>query len=509
MNYKASSYKAYTEQGLSKNCLHNKDLLAQTDERYQYIHYCYSSTSVRNMDYLMVEQGYVDNSYELMKRAAQSLWKFIVRNYSHIEHMTIVCGTGNNAGDGYALGCLAKTLDKEPNVTIQLISLIDPEQLSGDANLAYQDWLDCGGQIDQVSDNHFQATDLIIDALVGTGLNRALEGEWYDVVELINHTPKPVLSVDIPSGLDANTGACYSNAINANHTITFIAQKMGMYTAQARYYCGEIHFASLGVDDKIYQESAHDAILMEWSNLAIHLPCRSPISHKGDHGHLLIIGGDYGMSGACRIAGEAALRSGTGLVSIATRMENVNAITSARPELMVHGIDRADDLAPLLAKANTIAIGPGLGTKQWGIALLDKVIKHLKQLSPDKASKIRCIFDADALNIMAQHNMVIQSQQIVYTPHFSEACRLLKYTPVYPTDKSNRFDMITKLKAKYYGTFVLKGAGTLVTLDEDISICPYGNAGMASAGMGDCLTGVIGALLAQNLELREAVQLAV
>ncbi|NOQ80595.1 MAG: NAD(P)H-hydrate dehydratase [Gammaproteobacteria bacterium] len=505
MNYKNSSYKKVPD----KNCHQSVLQLNQTDERYQYVYYCYSSEAVRNIDYLMVEQGFVDNSYELMKRAAQALLDFVNRKYSKIEHITIICGAGNNAGDGYALARLVKLQDREPQIKVHLISIIDPEKLSGDAHQAYLDWLECGGTIESMEEAHFPATDLIVDALIGTGLNRALEDEWYDAVAAINASPKPVLAVDIPSGLDADTGASYGIAIHATHTLTFIGQKMGMYTAQARYYCGKINFASLGVADTLYQQIDHSAILMEWNNIAPKLPCRSPVSHKGDHGHLLLIGGNYGMAGACRIAGEAALRTGCGLVSIATRKENANAITSARPELMVHGVESADDLEPLLAKATAIAIGPGLGTDQWGVALLDKIIRFIKQQYNSGEHKISCVFDADALNIMAQHNLVIQSQDVIYTPHFGEASRLLKHNSEHPTADTNRFEMISNLKEKYHGTFVLKGAGTLVNVEDDIAICPYGNEGMASAGMGDCLTGIIGALLAQKLAITDAVQLGV
>lgn len=505
MNYKNSSYK----QTARKNCHHSDSETTQTDDRYGYVHYCYAREAVHNMDYLMVEQGFVDNSYELMNRAAQALLNFINRNYSHIEHITIICGAGNNAGDGYVLARLAKLQEKEPKLKVHVISIADPEILSGDALQSYNDWLECDDIVDTMDNAHFPATDLIIDALIGTGLNRSLEDEWYDAVEAMNASLKPILAVDIPSGLDANTGAIHGIAVNAEHTLTFIGQKMGMYTALARHHCGEIHFASLGVADTLYNQIEHSATLMEWNTLANKLPCRSPTSHKGDHGHLLIIGGDYGMSGACRIAGEAALRSGAGLVSVATRKENINAVNSARPELMVHGVETAQDLEPLLKKATAIAIGPGLGTNQWGMALLDKVIKLLKNQSNTDEKKVACVIDADALNIMAQHNLVIQNPDIIYTPHFGEAARLLKHTSENPTVETDRFSMIRNLKQKYYGTFILKGAGTLVNLDDEIYICPYGNEGMASAGMGDCLTGIIGALLAQKLSTPDATQLGV
>lgn len=518
MNYRQSSYSRNPVSTSTLNTTPGKTSRAEchlthhthssSNDRFNYIHYCYTKEAVRNLDYLMVQEGQVKNSYELMTRAASRLLDFINRNYPRIEHITIFCGAGNNAGDGYVLARLAKEQEKEPHLDVQLIAISNPEQLSGDAKQACQDWLTCGGTIDPVENAHFQATDLIVDALIGTGLNRTLENEWYSTIAAINNATVPVLSVDIPSGLDANTGSVHGIAVKANDTVTFIAQKLGMYTAQARHYCGKIHFSTLGVDESLYNKVEHSAVLMEWADIGDKLPCRSPVSNKGDNGHILIIGGDYGMGGACRIAGEAALRAGAGLVSIATRKENVSAITGSRPELMVHGIEHPDELDPLLKKANAIAIGPGLGTEQWGIALLDKITHYLKHL-PDSAPAVYCVIDADALNIMAKHNVVIQNPDIIYTPHFGEACRLLKYASECPSEDTDRFAIIRALKDKYHGTFILKGAGTLIQLQDDIAICPYGNEGMASAGMGDCLTGIMAALLGQGLSVSNAAQVGV
>ena len=502
MTYKHSSYK-----NIKPSAYHNNA------ERYNFMHYCYSSEAVRNLDFAMVEQGVVDNSYELMTRAAQALLDFIHLNYPQTRHITIICGAGNNAGDGYVMARLATLHEKEPQLKVNLISIFDVEHLAGDAHQAYLDWLECGGTVHTIMDSHFTSTDLVVDALIGTGLNRELEDEWYDAVAQINLCAKPVLAIDIPSGLDANTGSTYGVAVHATHTMTFIGQKMGMYTAEARHYCGQIHFASLGVPEDLYDTVEPSATLMEWAQISKLLPHRSPVSHKGDHGHLLIIGGDYGMVGACRIAGEAALRTGTGLVSVATHLDNVNAITSARPELMVHGVESGKDLDKLLSRATAIAIGPGLGTGKWGMSLLDRVIKFLKN-QPDfnkkgKEEKVHCVIDADALNIMSKHNIVIQNKNIIYTPHFGEACRLLKCKSLCPSETTDRFDIIRQLKEKYYGLFVLKGAGTLIDINNEISICPYGNEGMASAGMGDCLTGIIGSLLAQNMSVHNAVRVGV
>ena len=216
MNYKQSSSK-----GIKATAYQAKP------ERYNYMHYCYSREAVRNLDYLMVEQGFVDNSYELMTRAAQALLDFIYLNYPRISHITIICGAGNNAGDGYVLARLAKQCEKEPHLKVNLISVFDVQHLSGDAHQAYIDWIECGGTINTIIDTHFPATDLVIDALIGTGLNRNLEDEWYDAVAQINLSNKPVLSVDIPSGLDCDTSLPLGDAVKADYTVTFVAVKKG------------------------------------------------------------------------------------------------------------------------------------------------------------------------------------------------------------------------------------------------------------------------------------------
>lgn len=484
---------------------------SDTAERYSYVRYCYPRNIIRTLDKMMVQQGVVENSYQLMERAAKALLDFINRKYSTIKHITIVCGAGNNAGDGYVLARLVRTQKPEPLYKVQLVSLIDAKKLAGDASKAYLDWLECEGEIDSLDKACFGSSDLIVDALIGTGLDRLLEEEWAVAVQQINDSNVPVLSVDIPSGLDANTGSVQGVAIKAVHTVTFIAQKQGMNMGDARAHCGEVKFASLGMPEELYQQVAHTAVLLEWNKLIEYFPARSPISSKLEHGHLLIVGGDLGMAGACRIAGEAALRAGVGLVSIATRPENVTAITSNRPELMVHGIETGDDLLPLLKRATTIAIGPGLGTRQWGTELLAKIIAILEnpELFNQSNTPYQCVIDADALNIIAKNDWVIDNPNVIYTPHFGEAARLLKFDNQVPDSNTDRFAMINALTQHYGGIFILKGAGSMISQQQDIAICPYGNEGMASAGMGDCLTGIIGALLAQKISLANAAAIGV
>jgi len=218
-------------------------------------------------------------------------------------------------------------------------------------------------------------------------------------------------------------------------------------------------------------------------------------AHKGLFGHVLIIGGDYGMAGAARLAGEAALRVGAGLVSIATRPEHVSAIVSGRPELMCHPVKQAKDLKPLLAKATVIVLGPGLGQSAWSKQLFKQAL----------ASALPKIIDADGLNLLAKQTK--KSDHWILTPHPGEAARLLKSDN--KKIQADRITAVKQLQQKLGGIAILKGAGSLVAASDSISICQAGNPGMASGGMGDVLSGVIGGLLAQQFNLQQAAELGV
>ncbi len=228
------------------------------------------------------------------------------------------------------------------------------------------------------------------------------------------------------------------------------------------------------------------------------LPVRPKNSHKGDFGHVLIIGGDHGMLGAVRLCGEAALRSGAGLVSVVTRKEHSALLSATCPELMAHGCENETDLAPLLEKITVIAIGPGLGRGEWGKVLLQVVCTSAKPV----------VIDADGLNLLAEQSLTCPASCLL-TPHPKEAARLLKTT----TDKiqRDRVFAVSELAKQFKATVVLKGCGSLVASNENsvVSMCPFGTPAMATAGMGDVLTGVIAAMLAQKLSPRLAAEAGV
>ena len=346
--------------------------------------------------------------------------------------------------------------------------------------------------------------DVIVDAMLGTGLDKLIKGEIKEAVNFINATNIDVLAIDIPTGLNANTGRVMGAAIKARATVTFIGLKQGLFTACARDYVGRIFFESLEISDNIKKNVNPTASLLNWDEVKELVPKRSNIAHKGDCGHVLIIGGNIGMYGAPRLAATAAFRAGAGMVSVVTHPDNIMPIILEQAEIMCHGfalddIDSKENLDNLIKIADVIAIGPGLSTSSWGQELLKIVIKA------DKPK----VIDADALNILSKNNFIINNVvNTVFTPHPGEAARLLGVDIDYIEE--DRFNAITALVNKYSGVVVLKGAGTLIAAPDLLpTICPAGNSGMATAGMGDVLTGVIAGLIGQRLSVFNAAKLGV
>jgi len=448
----------------------------------------YTTEQTRELDRLAVEQGDI-SGYDLMQRAGQSVFEQICRQWPDARQLAIFCGVGNNAGDGYVVARLAKKAEMVVNVYY----LANPEGLVAEAQQAWQACVDEGVSIEPFVSGMHRDTDVVVDALVGTGLDRELKGEWLTAVDCMNVCPWPVLAVDVPSGLHADSGKVMGAAVRAKSTLSFIGLNRGLFTAQAPEYTGEIVFDDLQVDGSCYQAVASEARLMP-DDVVNYLYPRSRDLHKGLCGHVLVIGGNKGMPGAPVLAGKAALRAGAGLVTVATRAGHVNAMVAAQPELMVHGVDDGMALKPLLAKASVVVIGPGLGQDQWAQALLNKVLE----------SRLPAVVDADALNLLAREPS--RCENWVLTPHVAEAARLLGVS----TDEisTDRFNAVQQLQYQFGGIAILKGAGTLVS-GPQIQVCRHGNPGMATAGMGDMLSGIIAALMAQGLSHAHAAELGV
>ncbi len=457
-------------------------------------HQVYTAEQVRELDRRAIESGI--SGFSLMTLAGQFMFDSIRQSSPDAKSMLVFCGIGNNAGDGYIIASLALAAGLAVRV-VQLGKSLTP--LQGDALQAQQLYFASGGKNEYFNpDSHYSA-EVIVDALFGTGLKRPVKGIWAQAITAINanHGKKKIAAVDIPSGLNANTGIAMGCAVIADMTVTFIARKQGLYTGQARDYIGQLFFSSLGVSKqfskRLPQITKKVFLLATPSTLA--LPPRKATAHKNNHGHVLLIGGASGMGGAIKMAAEAALTVGAGLVTVITHPEHAPFLNLNRPELMVKGVLSADELSPYLQRANVIAIGPGLGIELWGQALFNACLTT----AHDK------IIDADGLNLLAKQP--VSRNNWILTPHAGEAARLLGITP--QEIEADRYTAILKMQQNYSGYCVLKGAGTLIADQEQISISTLGNAGMAVAGMGDVLTGIIAGLRAQKMSLKMAARVGV
>ncbi|MDH3757450.1 MAG: NAD(P)H-hydrate dehydratase [Gammaproteobacteria bacterium] len=441
----------------------------------------YSVATVREIDRSAIEDEGIPG-YTLMTRAGAAAVRAAREQFPDETRWQVVCGAGNNAGDGYVVARLAA----QDGIVVSALALVDPESLTGDAATAYGDFAAEGGVVMPWEGALDDEAGLIVDALLGSGLERDVTGEFAKAVSAMNAHRARVMALDIPAGVHGDTGEVMGTAVQADLTVTFVGLKAGLFAGEGAELSGVIVFDGLDVPEHC---RPHDQAMSRRISSRILRRClkRRPRSaHKGDFGHVLIIGGGEGMPGAVRLAGEAALRAGAGLVSVAMHPSHATVIVGSRPELMSHGIPDADSLAPLLERATAVAFGPGLGTSDWARQLFAAV----------SALELPCVWDADALNLLAE--TPAKSKRRIITPHPGEAGRLLGKTT--SAVQGDRRAALNALQEKYGGVVVLKGANTLVTSKKQVPwLCTSGNPGMASPGMGDVLTGVVAALLAQGL----------
>lgn len=454
----------------------------------------YRAKQVRELDRIAIEEKGIAG-FTLMRRAARAAFDCLLRQWPEPGTITVFCGTGNNGGDGYVMASLAR----QYGIAIEVVQLGDQHKLSGDAlsarRLAEQD----GVGISAFSESLVLQQGIIVDALLGTGLGGEVRGDYVAAIELINSSGLPVLAVDIPSGLCSDTGRMLGVAVKAQQTVSFIGLKQGLFSGDGPECCGEVSYADLAVPAEVLGAVAASSQRLSLPVLQQYLPRRARNAHKGDFGHAMIVGGDHGMAGAAVMASQAALRVGAGLVSCATRPEHVAAMVARCPEVMVHGVISGQEVEPLLDRPSVIVLGPGLGQGPWGEQLLQKVI----------ATELPLVVDADALNILAAGRVVKKPfrDNWILTPHPGEAARLLGCSS--RDIEQDRFAAVVALQQRFGGAVILKGAGTLVAGGAETGLCRYGNPGMASGGMGDVLSGVLGALLAQGLDPGVAARLGV
>ncbi len=450
----------------------------------------YTAAQVRALDRRAIEAHGIPGT-ELMERAGAAAFALLRERWPKARALTVLAGVGNNGGDGYVIARIARA----QGLAVRLLQLGDHAGLRGEALAAAGAFAAAGGVAEP-----FRGippdSGLIVDAMLGTGLERPVQGIWAEAIGQANALRAPVLAVDIPTGLHADSGRVLGSAIEADVTISFIGLKRGLFTGRGRDCCGEIRFDALRIPAAIYASEVLSARRIDWGKTSAWLPARRHSANKGDFGHVVAIGGAPGMSGAVRLCAEAALRGGAGRVTVATHPGHATLVNLTRPELMVRAVGDQDALDPALGLADVIAIGPGLGRDVWGRVLLERVLAE--PVERDRP----LVIDADALNLLAE--APCRRDDWVLTPHPGEAARLLGVSVA--EIEQDRFAAVQALQGRYGGVVVLKGAGTLVRADghRPVAVCSQGNPGMASAGMGDVLTGVIAALLAQGLGLEEA-----
>lgn len=452
----------------------------------------YTSSQIKKIEQRAINNCNISETI-MMDRAGQSILTHLQTHFPHAKNIMVFCGGGNNGGDGYVLARLAQAA----GLNVQVLAMTSLQQLTGAALQAAQSCVEAKVPIKPFTvDCDLTDFDLIVDALLGIGLKGNVRAEYQQAILVLNRVNCPIIAVDTPSGLEVDTGAILGCAVAATLTITFIGYKQGLLTNQGPAVCGKIILEDLQLPTEAFAEVEISALRL-LPEQHFFSERRKRDAHKGHYGHVLIIGGDYGMAGAVQLAGYAALRAGAGLVSVATRHEHVALVSGTVPELMTHGVRYGSELIPLLTKATVVVIGPGLGQQAWGEELFEQTINQEKPI----------VVDADALNLLSRSSPS-RKDNWVLTPHPGEAARLLNIL-TYEV-QADRFQAISKLQSMFGGTIVLKGPGSLIKSAGTLPmLCSGGNPGMASGGMGDVLTGIIGAFIAQGLSLFAAAQLAV
>lgn len=484
----------------------------------------YRAAQVRQLDSLAIKE-FGCSGFGLMQLAANVAFQALLERWPNTRFVQVFVGGGNNAGDGFLCAALAK----EQSIPCEIIIVGDLSKLSPDAMSAYQKAKSIG--VEMIEFDAFltraapaQEYGIAVDALLGTGLDRPVTGRFAVAIDKLNSISAPVIAIDIPSGLSADSGMPMGAAVAADLTVTFIGLKQGMLTGHGRDYCGEILFHDLDIPEHVYtspKAPVPSARRIDINFATKHLHPRKASSHKGSNGHVVVIGGDTGFGGAAILCAEAALRGGAGLVSVISRSVHRPAALARCPELMWHGTEDSADsgadpsstaslldakVSELLNRATVIVVGPGLGRGRWASRLFNQA------LSRSRASETPLIIDADALHLLSdrmQLSGAIQGNWAL-TPHPGEAAAMLGGSVA--DIQQDRFDSIRKLAEIYGGSCLLKGSGSLIAHGAEpakIELCSEGNPGMGSGGMGDLLAGLIAALVSQGIPLDKSLSCAV
>lgn len=429
----------------------------------------------------------------LMENAALKVIKHL--NTDKYSSYVLICGAGNNGGDGLAAARHLYVLGKKVEV---FMVLNNSGNMSECCNANYNILKNMGVAITNITDDEcihklkdsLLKAEVTVDGIFGTGLNREVEGIFKKTIETINEYSKYTVSIDIPSGMNGDSGKILNCCVKANKTLCFEFYKRGFLDYKSREFTGHISVESIGIPENILNEFHNNEFMLERSYLIDNLKPRSKYGHKGDYGRTLIIAGSEGFSGAAYLATEAAVRSGSGLVTLCTSSRLQDILSCKLSEAMTSSYENKEKLLELIKPCNALAIGPGLGKNETTLELLELVIE-----------KAQCpiIIDADGLNVLSENLSLLKKAKntIIVTPHPGEMSRL---TGLSVADiSSSRVDIARKFALEHKIIVLLKGYETVITDGHTVYINPTGNSAMASGGMGDCLTGIISSFVAQGL----------
>lgn len=448
----------------------------------------YTAAETRALDRAAMDAGIP--GMVLMERAGEAAAAAVCRRWPDwsARRIAVLAGGGNNGGDGYVI---ARRL-LQAGARVAVVAAADPGKLDGDAAEAASRWHGAGGETDRDAAGFDPGSvDLVVDALLGTGLASEVRSPYRELLESVAAAGVPVAAVDIPSGLSADTGRPLGAVAAAQLTITFVGRKRGLFTADGPACTGEVRFDDLGIPAHV--RSAHPGSARLLDPDAVRLPERPANSHKGDFGRILIAGGAAGMAGALAMAGWAALRAGAGWVVACAEGDARETAAGYRPELIT-GTWEADGELPRdqLERADVLAVGPGLGRSPAARKVLARAL----------AAPVPLVVDADGLNLLAEEPELAREAAArfaatVVTPHPGEAARLLGATTA--EVQADRFAAAARIAEELAAVCCLKGAGTVIAGGEGPpAVNPTGNPGMAMGGQGDVLTGILAARLAQG-----------
>jgi len=454
----------------------------------------------------------------LMENAGRGVTEVISNTFADLQkkRIAIIAGKGNNGGDGFVI---ARHLLNQ-GVLVKVFLLADPKALRGDAETNFHIFLRMKGEVIPVpSSKDYQKIkkdlekfDLLIDGIFGTGLDAEVRGYYREVIDHLNTLQKPIVAIDIPSGLDANTGKPLGTAIRASLTITFGLPKVGHLISPGLDYVGVVKVIDIGIPRRLVEEEEIHTHLLENEEIRkwLSIP-RRPNTHKGDYGHLLVIAGSVGKTGAAAMACEAALRMGAGLVTLAIP-KSLNAIMEVKlTEVMTEPLPETpkqtlslrafNSILRLCENKKAVIIGPGMGTFKETQSLILKLLKTLN---------LPIILDADGLTALATQpkSLPTPNRSLILTPHPGEMAGLIRSTV--KEVQEDRIGVSRNFSQSNHVYLILKGHRTLIVSPKgEVFINPTGNPGMASGGTGDVLTGMIGGLICQGLDILPSLQIAV